>query len=224
MPNAVKLLLAASLAIAAAPALAQDEATSEAPAEDAPAEDAPAEPESEAPAPETDGPGLSMGEPAEGEGGVGSTYVDQEHGDWQQRCVRTEDGNDPCQLYQLLQDNEGNSVAEISVAPLPEGAEAAAGATVITPLETLLTAQLQLSVDGGEVRRYPFSWCSAVGCFSRIGFTEGELNEFRNGAEALIEIRPVAAPEQTVELPVSLMGFTAGFEAVDENNSEATGE
>ena len=40
---------------------------------------------------------------------------------WEQRCVRTEDGADPCQLYQLLKDADGNSVAEISMFSLPEG-------------------------------------------------------------------------------------------------------
>ena len=95
----------------------------------------------------------------------------------------------------------------------------AAGATIITPLETLLTAQVTLSVDDGQPRRYPFTWCSEVGCFSRVGFTEAEVGQFRRGAEATLTIRPVAAPEQTVDLSVSLTGFTAGYEAVTENNA-----
>ena len=30
---------------------------------------------------------------------------------WQQNCVKTADGADPCQMYQLLKDKDGNSVA-----------------------------------------------------------------------------------------------------------------
>ncbi len=186
-----------------------------APTQAAPAEGAaPSQATGEAPA------GLSMGEPATaGEGEIGSTYVREEHGDWQMRCVRTGEERDPCQLYQLLQDEQGNSVAEISMASLPAGQDAAAGATVITPLETLLTAQVALAVDGGQARRYPFTWCSAIGCFSRIGFTQAEVDQFKRGRTATLTVRPVAAPDQTVTLTVSLNGFTAGFEAVRENNA-----
>jgi invasion protein IalB len=162
--------------------------------------------------------GLAMGEE---QAEVGQTYIQEEHGDWDVRCVRTETGNDPCQLYQLLEDGEGNNVAEISIFPLPEPeGEAVAGATIITPLETLLTAQVGLRVDEGAVRRYPFSWCSAIGCFSRVGFTAEDIVSFRRGREAQLAIRPVAAPDQTVALSVSLTGFTAGYEAVASANAE----
>ena len=61
--------------------------------------------------------GLSMGEEvgADAESGIGSTYVSAEHGDWEVRCVRAAEGDDPCQLYQLLSDEGGNAVAEISM-------------------------------------------------------------------------------------------------------------
>ena len=163
---------------------------------------------------------LSMGQPVEpGEPVIGETYVDGTFGDWELRCVRTEDGADPCQLYQLLADDQGNSVAEISLFNLPEGGQAEAGATIITPLETLLTEQLQLSVDGGTARVYPFSFCSQLGCFARVGFTEEEVAQFRAGVQGILSIVPAAAPDQTVNLTVSLSGFTAGYAAVVEANA-----
>jgi len=163
------------------------------------------------------GDGLALGEEVQGDG-MGETYVEEVFQDWEMRCVRVEDGSDPCQLFQLLQDEEGNSVAEISKFGLPEGGEAVAGATIITPLETLLTQQIAMSVDGGAVRRYPFTWCSAIGCVARVGFTEEEVAEFRRGAEATLTIVPAAAPDQQVNLSISLMGFSAGFDAVNEAN------
>lgn len=165
--------------------------------------------------------GLSMGKeegaaaPADG---VGSTYVAGTFGGWEQRCVKTADGADPCQLYQLLKDGDGNSVAEISIFGLPAGQEAAAGATVIVPLETLLTADLSMTVDTGKVRKYPFSWCSNIGCIARVGFTQAEVDGFKKGNEAKLTIVPVVAPDQKVELTVSLAGFTAGYEAVNKAN------
>ncbi|MEL7117217.1 MAG: invasion associated locus B family protein, partial [Pseudomonadota bacterium] len=131
---------------------------------------------------------LNMGEP---DIQVGQVYVEGEFTDWEIRCIRSENGFDPCQLYQLLDDGNGNPVAEINIFPIFDEGQAVAGATVVTPLETLLTEQLSLSVDGGNARKYPFSWCSQIGCFSRMGFTEAEIQQFRAGAQAQLMIVPV---------------------------------
>ncbi|RVV99727.1 invasion associated locus B family protein [Mesobaculum littorinae] len=231
MSDLLKTLSLIALVAGVSPAFAQDDTA--APSADASSDtatetDADADTEDGANAavemPESD---LSMGEPAQGaqgqepQDGPGSTYVAEDFNDWQMRCVRTEDGKDPCQLYQLLRDDEGNSVAEMSVFPLPQAqGQAVAGATIITPLETLLTQQLTIAVDGGEPRRYPYTFCNPIGCFARVGFTEAELNGFRRGASANMSLVPAAAPDQRVTLNVSLSGFTAGYDAVGEANAE----
>ncbi|MEX5728875.1 invasion protein IalB [Rhodovulum iodosum] len=195
MRDLIKSLTCIAALALAAPALAQD--TSDAAPQDTPEPQTATE---EAAAPK-----------------VGETYVRDTHGDWQLRCARAPEGQtDPCQLYQLLSDEQGNSVAEISIFPLPDGAngQAVAGATIVTPLETLLTEQLRVNVDDGEAKVYPFSWCNQVGCFARIGFTAEDVASFKRGAEAALRIVPVAAPDQQVVLRVSLSGFTAGFDAL----------
>ncbi|RLJ41748.1 invasion protein IalB [Litoreibacter meonggei] len=169
----------------------------------------------EAPAAEGEAPrddGLSTGaEVIE----VGSTYKVSEHGDWELRCIKAPEGTkDPCQLYQLLEDQQGNSVAEINLFSLPQDDKLAAGATIVTPLETLLTQNVQLSVDGGKPKVYPFTFCTAIGCFSRVGFTAGDVAAFKGGNLAKIVVVPAQAPDQKVELSMSLKGFTAGFDAV----------
>lgn len=192
--------------------------------------EAPATPpatETPAPAPETisdsaNANGLSMGaEEGQAADGIGATYAAATHGDWEQRCVRTEDGADPCQLYQLLHDDEQNPVAEISIFGLPSGQQAAAGATVIVPLETLLTAALTMTVDSAKPRTYPFSWCSQIGCIARIGFTPAEVEAFKKGNKATISIVPVLAPDEKVTVDISLTGFTAGYDAVNAANKPA---
>ena len=171
-----------------------------------------------APALAQDAGGLSMGTPVAPDGGqIGTPYAKEEHGAWTVRCVRTETGRDPCQLYQLLTDANGNGVAEIVVFPLlPPQGDAVAGANVMTPLETLLTQQLTLSIDGGEARRYPFMYCNQAGCMVRMGFAVADLDRLRNGTTANVSIVPVTAPDQRVELAISLEGFTAGYAAVAE--------
>ena len=188
------------------PAASEEPGTGEAPAPEVPAEIGAADPAS----------GLSMGQPVEGaeaEPQVGQPYVREEFGDWALRCLRSEDGDDPCQIYQLLLDADGNAVAEISMFPLPEGQQAVAGATIVAPLETLLTEDLTLSVDGSNARQYPFTFCNRAGCVARVGFTAEEVQQFRSGNAAQLSIVPAAAPDQRVDLTISLAGFTAGYEA-----------
>lgn len=156
---------------------------------------------------------LNMGAPVEGgPPQVGQPYIREAFGDWSLRCLKAETGEDPCQLYQLLMDADGNAVAEISMFPLPAGGQAAAGATIVAPLETLLTEQITISVDGTGARRYPFTFCNRAGCVARVGFTAEEVAQFKAGAEASMRIVPAAAPDQEVVLKISLVGFTAGYD------------
>ncbi len=161
---------------------------------------------------------LTLGEQVSPDDQIGNTYTREVHGDWQLRCVRTDDGRDPCQLYQLMSDDNGNSVAEITLFELPKGQAALAGATVAVPLGTLLTRQVTISVDSGSAKRYPFSWCSVQGCYARIGFTANDLRKLKRGANAYVTIVPFASPNTQVRLTLSLTGFTKGFAALQAAN------
>jgi len=144
---------------------------------------------------------------------VGQTYVREVVQDWEIQCVKTETGEDePCQMYQLLQNEAGNPLAEVSLFKLPQGGQAVAGATVIVPLETALQAQLRIAVDGAQSKRYPYSLCNQIGCFARIGLTNSDLNGFKRGAKAVVTVVPFVAQDQQIQLEMSLNGFTASFD------------
>jgi invasion protein IalB len=136
--------------------------------------------------------------------------------DWALRCLKVEEGEDPCQMYQLLSDAEGNAVAEIAIVSLPDSGSAVAGATIVAPLETLLTEQITLRVDGGQARRFPFNFCNVGGCVTRIGLTEEDIALFRGGATATLSMVPAAAPDQIVTVTMSLSGFTAAYTAASQ--------
>lgn len=158
--------------------------------------------------------GLSLGEEVDDTPKVGEQYISETIGAWQMRCLKTEDGSDPCQMYQLLAEQQGPPVAEFSMFRLPDGQQAKAGATVIVPLETSLQAQLTISVDGGKGKRYPYSFCNQVGCFARIGLTEQDIEALKRGNEAVLTIVPALAPDQQVIVALSLEGFTASYAKV----------
>lgn len=148
---------------------------------------------------------------------VGQTYTAAVFDAWELRCLKREEGPEPCQLYQLLRDSEGNAVAEFTLFGLPEGGRAAAGANIVAPLETLLTEQLTITVDGAEARRYAFTFCNAGGCVARVGFTEAEVAQFKRGNNATLRLVPAGAPDDEVVLTVSLAGFTAAMNAAEGN-------
>ena len=191
---AVALGLSAALGCASFPALAQTTAT---------------------PAPAD---GLAMGVPDgipdQATAQLGGIYLAAKFDAWEQRCVKKPDGSDPCQLYQLLKDDTGNPVSEISFFTLQEGSQAVLGANVLAPLETLLTANLRISVDAGTAKIYPFSYCNQNGCVAKVGFTAEDLAALQAGSDAIMTIVPAAAPAKTVVIKIPLKGFTAGHQAI----------
>jgi invasion protein IalB len=210
MAKTTSIALALLLALTAAPLAAQ---TTEAPAEG----------DGTVAADTATADNLAMGQEVGAADGPGSNYTAASFEAWEQRCVRTETGADPCQLYLLLKDKDGNSVAEFTMFNLPKGGEgpAVAGATFIAPLETLLTAGMMLQIDAGKPKAYPFTFCTQIGCVARIGFTAEEVAAMKGGANAKITIVPFVAPDEKVELAISLKGFTAGFDAVIAANDAA---
>ena len=114
-----------------------------------------------------------------------------------------------------MTDGQGQPMAEFSLFRLSGSGQAVAGATVIVPLETLLPAQLTISIDGAPGKRYNYSFCSPVGCVAQIGLTEADIAAMKKGSTATLSLVPAPAPDQTVKLTLSLKGFTAGYEASD---------
>lgn len=162
---------------------------------------------------------LALGEVVpENEVQVGQTYEVDSFDDWSVRCLKTDAETDPCEMYQLLSDQQGTPIAEVTMFELPDGRQARAGATVVVPLETALQQQLTVQVDDQPAKRYPFAFCNQIGCHARIGLTEQEVDVFRRGAEAVISIVPMRAPDQRVSVTMSLSGFTAGYDKVSELN------
>lgn len=173
--------------------------------------------------PETSTPEISTPDtaPSGAAGEQPRTYTRATYDDWDLQCIKTEDGKDPCQIYQVIQDKNGGNVADISLFGLPRNDQAAAGATIMVPLDTLLTQNLKMSIDGAQAKIYPFTFCQPMGCFARIGLTTDELNAFKKGNKATISIVPLAAPTQQVNADISLKGFTRAYAAVNEANRES---
>jgi len=212
--TALPLFVVLGMGLAPA-AIAQTASAPAAGEPEAAAQEAPTQTQTQTPTPTPLDQLLSMGEEAEAQAILGQPYTRETIGDWEMRCLRVAEGEEePCQMYQLLDDGQGAPVAEVSLFRLPEGGQAVAGATVIVPLETSLTDQFTISIDGGALRRYPYAFCNPVGCYVRLGLTEDDVAAFRRGNVAVMTIVPALAPDQSVALSLSLSGFTASYDKV----------
>ncbi|SLN36043.1 Invasion associated locus B (IalB) protein [Roseovarius albus] len=149
--------------------------------------------------------------PALGEPAQPTVYIGETYGDWQVKCYTSEAEKDPCNMYQLLPDQAGNPVATIDLFRLAEGTQAVAGATIAVPLGTLLTQDLKIGIDGANAKVYKFLYCDANACFSQLGFTQGDVDAFKAGNEAVLQIIPYQAPDRPVNIRISLDGFTAAY-------------
>ncbi|MDV7141574.1 invasion associated locus B family protein [Tropicimonas sp. TH_r6] len=200
--------------IAALPAVAQETATQTPEADAATTEtaapDATAS-ETEAPAP------AATEEAATGEAAdaLGQPYVADVADDWQIECLRTTLEADPCRMVQLLLD-QGNPAVRVEIVALPQGGPAPAVATFYSPLQTLLSEQLTLSVDGGRKSKHMFNYCTPQFCVAQVPFAPDAVAAFKRGNAAEAVIVPLQAPDQEVVLKMSLKGFTAGFDKIVE--------
>jgi hypothetical protein len=51
--------------------------------------------------------------------------------------------------------------------------------------------------------------------------TQAEIDQMKAGASATMYLVPMVAPDQQIALKISLIGFTAGYDAVDAANIAA---
>ena len=151
--------------------------------------------------------GLAMPTPE-----IGQPYIAERVGDWNIRCVRTQDGNDPCELTQILINNKNEPMAEVVLFKLPAGQPAVAAANIIVPLETLLNIPLTISFGPETSKKYPYSFCTSVGCIARIGLTEDDIVLMKKGLVAQIIIAHLSLPNENVIIELSLKGFTAAYQ------------
>jgi len=134
------------------------------------------------------------------------------HGDWQIRCERPLGA--PAEQCALIQNVEAADRPNVSLTVIfLETADGQARILrVLAPLGVLLPPGLGLSIDNNEVGFAGFVRCTDVGCIAEVELDDGLLERFQAGQNATFVI--FQTPEEGIGIPISLDGFTAGFEAL----------
>lgn len=143
---------------------------------------------------------------------IGQPYLGSNEKDWDVICIKSDQETDPCEIRQLVLDQNKDPMIEITLERIAGQQGAVAGATVIVPLETILTVPLTLAIDGAKGKQYPYTFCNSVGCIARIGLTQSDVDAMKRGKMAELSLSHLTVSDRLVTIPVSLSGFTAAYD------------
>jgi len=138
------------------------------------------------------------------------TVLKSAHGDWEVRCS-TNAGKEHCVLIQSVIAREPKN-AGVSVIIFKGAGENPRLMRVIAPSGVLLPTGLGLSVDQGDVGRTGFIRCPPNGCIAEVALDDALLARLKKGNTATFIF--FLTPSEGIGVPVSLKGFSKGFDAL----------
>ncbi|ADZ71821.1 invasion associated locus B family protein [Polymorphum gilvum] len=134
------------------------------------------------------------------------------HGDWQMRCDTPPGASsEQCALIQNVTAEDRENVG-LSVIFLKTADKQARILRVLAPLGVLLPSGLGLRVDDADIGRAGFVRCLPNGCIAEVILQEELIGKLKAGSQATFII--FQTPEEGIGIPISLNGFSAGFDAL----------
>ncbi|KAF0279869.1 hypothetical protein BA897_03765 [Spiribacter roseus] len=144
--------------------------------------------------------------------------VRERNQDWIVRCQPAPEdafgAGEFCEMYQQVSEQENDQTVLEAVIGFPPDSDRPV-ALFNLPLGMLLPPGVALSIDGGEAERFAVQICLQAGCRTSIELGDDLLSRMRAGERATLTI---ADPQnREVEIPLSLLGFSASLDTLREN-------
>ncbi len=135
------------------------------------------------------------------------------HNDWQIRCETAPGApGEQCALVQsVTAEDRPNVGLTVIILKTADGKNRIL--RVLVPLGVLLPKGLGLRIDQTDIGSAGFERCLQNGCISNISMDEKLIAQLKSGKQALFLI--YQTPEEGIGVPLSLAGFSAGFERLD---------
>ncbi len=138
--------------------------------------------------------------------------VGERIGDWVFQCQALSATNTVCGLIQNIADR-GTQRQVLSVAVRPIGQEDRLAMIVTAPLGIFLGSGIGGKIDEGKQFAFNLQSCTQRGCQGALELKDQLLDDLKKGDRLIVGYK--ARPDtQTIAIPVSLKGFTAGLEAI----------
>ena len=135
------------------------------------------------------------------------------HKDWAVQCKKTNQGTlQSCFMFQriLLKDSE-DSLLRMTVDKPEDLTEPRAVFAI--PLGTYVTPGIKIKIDENEALDLEIEYCDKQGCYAGILLDQSLLNSLKRGRQVIVLFQHRS--RQTIKLPISLMGFSTGFAALN---------
>lgn len=174
------------------------------------------------------GSGGQQAQPSPGTGGgAGAAPGRQQRGqaenvttetykDWTVRCGEVPNQGERCEMSQKVKAPNNPDQTAMRVAVLyPQGSDRPAGIFQL-PLGIVLPKGVAMKVDDNDAVRFPVQICVKQGCRADVPLKSKLLNQMKAGRTAYVQVQTPRAKSGTVQLEVSLLGFTAALQRVQE--------
>lgn len=143
---------------------------------------------------------------------IGQGRVVETHGDWELRCDTPAGAQaEQCALTQYVLAEDRENIG-LNVIVLKTADQESRLLRVLAPLGVLLPAGLGLRIDGEDIGATGFVRCVPEGCLAEVILDDELLGRLQAGSEATFIV--FQTPEEGIGIPISLVGFSAGFEAL----------
>ncbi|WP_120634995.1 invasion associated locus B family protein [Ruegeria sp. EL01] len=129
---------------------------------------------------------------------------------WTVNCAE-EAGQKLCAMSQSL--NLQNQSGLLLRMELQRGQEDGASGVVIVPFGLDIAKGISLSIDGGPRWNLPMRTCQNFGCVIPVTLGPAIIQELKESGSIQISLYTLDGGK-TLEVPVSLAGFTAAFDAL----------
>jgi invasion protein IalB len=138
--------------------------------------------------------------------------VRSQHGDWDLRCDTPPGAQtEQCVIMQFVTAEDRENVG-LSVVVMKTADKQARILRVLAPLGVLLPRGLGLRIDETDMGTTGFIRCLPNGCVSEVLMDDTLISQLRAGKQAMFVI--FQTPEEGIGVPISLAGFSEGFDAL----------
>ena len=132
------------------------------------------------------------------------------HNDWQVRCDTPPGAQgEQCALIQSVTAEDRANVG-LTVIVVKSTDHKSYLMRVVTPVGVLLPSGLGLKIDQADLGRAGFVRCLPNGCIAEVVLDNNLLKQLRSGGTATFII--FQTPEEGIGFPMSLKGFSEGFD------------
>lgn len=139
----------------------------------------------------------------------------QRFDDWTVGCEKLPGmDRERCFIYQTVVNKDNDEpVLQMAIGYLPvENNKTQPAALITLPLGVALPPGVGLKVDDNEPIRLQYERCVPNGCIAGFPLNDTMINQFKRGLKAEIRVHDGT---RAVAMPISLKGFTAGFNALE---------